>query len=131
MRLIDDLKSQYQYIVIDTQSHLTANIVAALLAADTIVIPVVDEVSSVAKLAGMIEYLENNKYADMHKAFIVINKTGRKDKCVSAAKLSVPVVCHVPVLSNMRGFTDNRLRNALSPLLAKWIKIPLKRGWNK
>jgi len=130
-RLIDDLKMQYQFVVIDTQSHLTANVVAALLAADTIVMPVVDEIAAVAKLAGMVEYLENNKYADVHKAVIIVNKAKGKDKYVSAAKLSVASVCQIPFLSNIHSYTDARLRNAMSPLIDKWIQKPLKRRWGK
>jgi len=128
VRLIDELKMQYQYVVIDCQSFLTANVVAALLAADTIVVPVVDEVASVAKLAGILEYLENNKYADVHKAVIVANRSGRKPKYVLSAKLPVPIICHVPTINKMRGFVDNKITNALMPVFNKWVAKPLKRG---
>jgi len=119
VRLITELKTQYQFIIIDTQSYLIANVVAALLASDVIILPVVDDITAVAKLVGMIEYLENNNYADMSKAFIVANKTNQKNKYISAAKLSVATVCHIPLLNHLRE-NDVRLLKALSPLLDKW-----------
>jgi len=125
-RLINDLKLHYQFLIIDTQSHLTANVVAVLLAADTIVIPVVDDIAAVAKLAGMIEYLECNKYADINKAVIVVNKAQGKDKFVTAAKLAIPTICRLPFMPNV-DFADTRLNKALRPLLDKWIAKPLKR----
>jgi len=127
-KLIEDLKMQYQYVVIDTQSHLTSNVVAALLAADTIVIPVIDEIAGVAKLAGMIEYLEKNKYADMGKAIIVVNRVNKKDRYISAAKLSVAITCRIPEFSNMRDHHDVKFRKALSPLFEKWGQKTVKRS---
>ena len=127
VRLIDELKTQYQFVVIDTQSHLIANVVAALLAADIIIFPLVDEITAVAKLIGMVEYLENNKYADMSKAVIVANKVNRKNKYISVAKFSVATICHIPLLNNFHN-NDVRLTKAMSPLLDKWVTKPIKGG---
>jgi len=127
VKLIAELKTQYQFVVIDTQSYLIANVVVALLAADIIVLPVVDEVTAVAKLTGMIEYLENNKYADMSKAVIITNKANRKNKYISATKLSVATICYIPLFNNLRN-NDVRLTKAMSPLLGKWVTKPIKGG---
>lgn len=119
VNLVNDLKLQYEHIVIDTQSYLTDNVVAALHLAETVFVVVEDDLAAAARTAGALEYLRNNSYADPDKIRIVVNKQRGKNKFLSGAGLAGQGTCSVPFIKNLSGYGDRRLLKAVSPLYEK------------
>jgi septum site-determining protein MinD len=117
--LVNELKPQYEHIVIDTQAYLTDNVVAALHLADTVLAVVEDDLAAAARTAGALEYLDSNKYADLSKVRVVVNKRRGKDRFISGAGLAGQGTCRVLFIKNLSGYRDRRLLKAVSPLREK------------
>ncbi|MBS3950331.1 MAG: ParA family protein [Peptococcaceae bacterium] len=116
--IIADLRERYDYVIIDTQSYLTEGVVAALRAADRLLLVTDESITSVARVLGMVDYLKGNGFADLDRAGLVVNRRGfAASKYVAVAEFPFPTVCRIPEFSRFAGFRDARLAKIVGALI--------------
>ena len=108
--IIADLRERYDYVILDTQSYLTESVVAALRAADRLFLVTDESIASVARVLGMVDYLQGNGFADLDRAGLVVNRMGfAASKYVAVAEFPFPTVCRIPDFRRFAGYRDARL----------------------
>jgi len=108
--IIDNLRERYDYVLLDTQAYLTEGVVAAIRAADRLLLVTDESIASVARVLGIVDYLKGNAFANLDRAGIIVNRRGFvAGKFVAMAEFPFPVVCRVPEFRRFGGFGDRRL----------------------
>lgn len=118
LALVGDLKENYDYVLIDTQSYLTEGVVAALRAADKLLIVTDESLASVARVLGITDYLKGNSFADLGRASLVLSRTRfAGGKFVAATEFSMPVAGRMPEFARFGGYRDKRLPKLVGDLV--------------
>jgi len=116
--IIADLREGYDYVIIDTQSYLTEGVVAALRAADRLLLVTEDSIPSISRTVGMMDYLVGNAFADMSRAKLVINRMSTSaGKYIGTAVFFAPIACRIPELGRFAGHRDARIVKVMETLV--------------
>lgn len=123
LSVIADLRERYDYVVIDTQSYLTESVVAALRAADLLLLVTEDSIPSVSRTLGMIDYLKGNAFADLNRALLIVNRMSitfpptLTGKYIGTAGFSLPVIARIPEFKSFGGYKDAKIAKVMAALL--------------
>jgi len=122
LSVVADLRERYDYVVIDTQSYLTESVVAALRAADLLLLVTEDSIASVSRTLGMMDYLQGNAFADLSRAALIVNRMSAvfrptvTEKYIGAAGFSLPVVARIPEFKSFGGYKDAKIATVMAAL---------------
>lgn len=122
LKVLDILRLNFDLIFIDTQPGLTETVIDAMNASDEVLVILESELTVLGRGNTVLDYITLNKFADLHKFKMVINKKRSNLPFKHLTFLKIPIISVIPYLPKYRMGTKNQqLSAAVQKILQEYF----------